>query len=613
MDTDQPEIRNIAIIAHVDHGKTTLVDQLLKQSGAFRSNQAVPERVMDTDDLERERGITIFSKNASIDYQGIRINVVDTPGHSDFGGDVERVLKMADGVLLLVDAVEGPMPQTTFVLRKALDHGLPAIVVVNKIDRPLARPHEAVDKVFDLFVDLEADESLLDFPVIYCDALKGIARRKLEDQSDDLRPLLQEIVRSVPPPGNDVRGPFQMLVSALDYNDYVGRFGIGRIFRGQLRPGDTVAVVTQQGEACEVEVNALHGFRGMERKPIEHAVAGDIVAITGIEDLNITDTLTHPDHPESVPTLPIDEPTVQMMFTVSDSPFVGQDGTYVTSRQLRRRLYRELHTNVSLKVQDGETKDRFLVSGRGLLHLGILVENLRREGYELMVGKPKVIHREIDGRTCEPFETAVIDVPTEALGTVMQLMGSRGGEPQKVENLASRVQMVFEAPSRSLMGVRSRLLSCTRGEAIFYHVFLKYAPVKTAQTSRQQGVLVSSDAGEATFYALDQLRMRGQFFVRPGTRTYPGMIVGEHCEENDLAVRVSRTRKLTNVRAASADRLVVLREPREITLEYALEYVEDDEWVEVTPKAIRLRKKVLDEKLRKRQDLGTRNGGSSSA
>jgi len=601
MSSPRPNIRNIAIIAHVDHGKTTLVDQLLKQSGVFRPNQVVMERVLDADELERERGITIFSKNTSVDYQGVRINIIDTPGHSDFGGEVERVLKMADGVLLLVDAVEGPMPQTTFVLRKALAYGLPAIVVINKVDRPMARPHAAVDKVFDLFVDLDAEERLLEFPVIYCDALEGIASRNLDDESRDLRPLFEEILNTIPPPRDDPNGPLQLLVSSLDYNDYVGRFGIGRIFRGQIRRGDTVTVVGQRGDEREAKVVALYGLRGLERTHIEHAEAGDIVAVRGIDELNITDTLTHPDHPDRVPTIPIDEPTVQMMFTINDGPFVGQEGEYVTSRQIRARLYRELHTNVALRVQDGESKDQFLVSGRGLLHLGIVVENMRREGYEFLVGKPEVIYRDIDGQTCEPYETAVIDVPSGAMGTVMQLMGARGAEATRVENLANRVQLTFEAPSRSLIGLRSKLLSATRGEAILYHVFLKYAPAKGALPRRQQGVLVSADAGETTFYALDQLRQRGQFFVRPGDRVYGGMIVGEHCEDSDLLVRVTRTRKLTNVRAASADRLVVLPEARELPLEYALEYLEDDEWVEVTPRSIRLRKKLLDEKQRKRQ------------
>ena len=597
----RPEIRNIAIIAHVDHGKTTLVDQLLKQSGVFRPNQIVMDRVLDANEIERERGITIFSKNTSVDYQGVRINIIDTPGHSDFGGEVERVLKMADGVLLLVDAVEGPMPQTTFVLRKALAYGLPAIVVINKVDRPMARAHAAVDKVFDLFVDLDAEERLLEFPIIYCDALKGIASRALGDDSRDLGPLFEEILNTIPPPRDDPNGPLQLLISSLDYNDYVGRFGIGRIFRGEVRRGDLVTVVGQQGESREAKVVALYGLRGLERKPIEYAAAGDIVAVSGIDELNITDTLTHPDHPDPVPTIPIDEPTVQMMFTINDGPFVGQEGEYVTSRQIRARLSRELHTNVALRVQDGASKDEFLVSGRGLLHLGIVVENFRREGYELLVGKPEVIYREIDGKTCEPYETAVVDVPADAMGTVMQLMGSRGAETIRVENLATRVQLTFEAPSRSLIGVRSRLLSATRGEAVFYHVFLKYAPAKSAIPRRQQGVLVSADSGETTFYALDQLRQRGQFFLRPGDRVYEGMIVGEHCEDTDLKVRVTRTRKLTNIRAASADRLVVLPEPRELPLEYALEYLENDEWVEVTPGSIRLRKKTLDEKQRKRE------------
>ncbi|MBI2193236.1 MAG: translational GTPase TypA [Planctomycetes bacterium] len=600
--SERSDIRNIAIIAHVDHGKTTLVDQLLKQSGTFRANQPIGERIMDSNEIERERGITILAKNTSVVYQGIRINIIDTPGHADFGGEVERVLKMADGVLLVVDAAEGPMPQTTFVLKKALAYQLPAIVVINKIDRPVARPHEALDKVFDLFVDLDAEEKLLDFPVVYTNAIEGVAKHRLEQPSANIQPLFEEILRSIPCPKGDPSAPLQMLVSSLDYNSYVGRFGIGRIFQGTLRAGETVAVVTQDGRARPAKVLGLYGFHGLERKPIEEARMGDIVAVSGIEELSITETLTHREYPIPIPTLPLDEPTVQMIFTVNDGPFAGEEGQFVTSRQLRERLYRELFTNLALRVQDGATRDEFLVSGRGLLHLGILLENMRREGYELMVGKPVVIDKEIDGEVCEPFETAVVDAPKEILGTVIQLMGVRGGETTRVENVGNRVQATFIVPSRGLIGLRSKLLTASRGEAILHHNFLRYAPRKGEVQHRTQGVLVSADAGEATFYALDQLRRRGQFFLRPGERVYEGVIVGEHCEENDLVVRATRTKRLTNVRAASAEKLVVLPEPREMTLEAALEYVEDDEWVEVTPRSVRLRKKTLSEKLRRRQE-----------
>jgi len=594
------DIRNIAIIAHVDHGKTTLVDQLLRQSGTFRDNQSVRERVMDSNDLERERGITIFAKNTSIQYKGTRINIIDTPGHSDFGGEVERVLKMADGVLLLVDAVEGPMPQTTFVLQKALAHRLPAIVVVNKIDRHGARPHAALDKVFDLFADLGADDDILDFRHIFCNGLEGIAKAEMEDESQDLQPLFEEIVKSIPPPKADVKGPFQMLISTLDYNDYIGRLGIGRIFRGRVKRGDTVSVVDLKGHSRNAKVVTLYGFDGLDRKEIESAEAGDIVAVSGIEELNITDTLTDVNTREIVATLPVDEPTVQMIFTINNGPFAGLEGDFVTSRQIRSRLERELHTNVALRVSDGVSKEEFVVSGRGLLHLGILVENLRREGFELMVGKPRVIYREINGRTCEPYETAVVNCPSEYMGPVMQLMGMRGGQTEHMENVGSRVVINFVVPSRSLIGLRTKLLSATRGEAIMYHVFLKYDTARGDLPHRSQGVMVAADPGPATAYALDQLKPRGQFFIRPGEQMYQGMIVGEHNEENDLVVKATRPKKLTNMRAASADKLVVLQEAREITLEGALEYIEDDEWVEVTPKSVRMRKKILDEKMRKR-------------
>jgi GTP-binding protein len=594
------DIRNIAIIAHVDHGKTTLVDQLLRQSGTFRDNQLVRERVMDSNDIERERGITIFSKNTAIQYKGTRINIIDTPGHSDFGGEVERVLKMADGVLLLVDAVEGPMPQTTFVLKKALAHRLPAVVVVNKIDRHGARPHDSLNKVFDLFADLGAEDDILDFPHIYCNGLEGIAKTELEHESHDLQPLFEEIVKSIPPPKGDVDGPFQMLVSTLDYNDYIGRLGIGKIFRGRVSKGDTVSVVDRNGFSRNSKVVTLYGFDGLARKEIENAEAGDIVAISGIEELNITDTLTDVENQEIVPTLAVDEPTVQMIFTINNGPFAGLEGDYVTSRQIRTRLERELHTNVALRVEDGVSKEEFIVSGRGLLHLGILVENLRREGFELMVGKPRVIYREIDGRTCEPYETAVVDCPFDCMGPVMKLMGMRGGETDHMENVGSRVVIHFVVPSRSLIGLRSKILSATRGEAIMYHVFLKYDRAKGEIPHRNQGVLVAAESGPATAYALDQLSPRGQFFIRPGEQMYQGMIVGEHNEENDLVVKATRPKKQTNIRAASADKLVVLQEARDITLEGALEYIEDDEWVEVTPKNVRMRKKILDEKLRKR-------------
>lgn len=610
------DVRNVAIIAHVDHGKTTLVDQLLKQSGTFRSNQQIQnvERIMDSNDQEKERGITILAKNTAINYAGVKINIIDTPGHADFGGEVERILNMADGVLLLVDAAEGTMPQTRFVLRKALGYNLRPLVVINKIDRPEARCAEVLNEVFDLFVELNATDEQLDFTVIYASGREGYAKLSLDDASKDITPLLDTILKYVPKPSGDVSAPLQMQIASLDYNDYVGRIGIGRISRGTISVGQQVVRIDKGGNHSMSRVTELFTFTGLGRQPIKSAMAGDIVAISGIENIDISDTIASPEKPEAMPQISIDEPTLSMIFSVNNSPFCGQDGKYVTSRNLRERLYRELRANVALKVEDTETPDSLRVSGRGLLHLSVLIENMRREGYELQVSKPKVIFKELDGKKAEPIEYVVIDAPKEYEGQAISMLGSRKGEMLSMNTDKNITHFEFKVPSRGLIGLRNRLLSATRGEAVMYHNFYAYEHYKGDIAQRIQGVLISMAGGEVTPYALDGLKDRGIMFVKPGDRVYEGLVVGEHCEQNDISVNVIRAKKATNIRCATADKAVKLQPIREFSLEMALEYIEDDELVEITPKTFRLRKKLLTEnerRMTKRQ--GTLEPVDSSA
>ena len=595
------DVRNVAIIAHVDHGKTTLVDQMLKQSGTFRSNQQIQnvERIMDSNDQERERGITILAKNTAINYKGVKINIIDTPGHADFGGEVERVLKMADGVLLLVDAAEGTMPQTRFVLRKALGYNLRPLVVINKIDRPEASCMDVLDEVFDLFVELNATDEQLDFMVIYASGREGYAKLSLEDDNKDIVPLLDAILHYVPKPSGDPGAPLQMQITSLDYNDYVGRIGIGKIFMGSINVGQQVTRIDKNSNHTTHRITELFIFTGLGKEPVKSAKAGDIIALTGIENIDISDTIASVDNPQAMTKISIDEPTLSMIFSVNNSPFCGQDGKYVTSRNLRERLYRELRANVALKVEDTETPDAIRVSGRGLLHLSVLIENMRREGYELQVSKPKVIFKELEGEKAEPIEYVVIDVPKEYEGQVISMLGSRKGEMLSMDTDKNITHFEYKVPSRGLIGLRNRLLSATRGEAVMYHNFYAYEHYKGDIAHRIQGVLISMTLGEITAYALDGLLDRGMMFVKPGDRVYEGMIVGEHCEQNDISVNVIRAKKATNIRCATADKGIKLPPPREFSLEMALEYIEDDELVEITPKTFRLRKKLLTENERR--------------
>ena len=595
------EKRNIAIIAHVDHGKTTLVDGLLRQSGLFRANQAVATCVMDSNDLERERGITILSKNCSVRYGDVKINIIDTPGHSDFGGEVERVLKMADGVLLLVDAFEGPMPQTRFVLRKALDLNLKPIVIINKIDRPDQRANEVLDEVFDLFVSLDASDDQLDFPVVYCSARDAYARFEMDQENDDLRPIFETIVKHVPAPKDDPAAPFAMLVSSIQYSEYTGRVAIGRISGGRVRLGDRLTMVKKTGTSADATAKKVCTFEGLEQAEVESASAGDMVAVEGIDGIEIGDTLCDPEQPHVIESPAIDEPTISMMFMVNDSPFAGKEGRYVTSRQVRKRLMQETERDVALRVADTDRAEILRVSGRGVLHLGILVETMRREGYEFAVGKPKVIIKEIDGKRQEPIETLVVDVPETHAGKVIEEVGKRRGDMENMDARQGLVHMTFKVPARGLIGLRTRLLNATQGEAVMNHVFLRYEPHKGEVPRRAVGVQISSEGGTAVAYALFSLKDRGPFFVPPGTAVYTGMIVGEHCKDNDIDVNVCREKKLTNVRASGSDKKLLLSPPRDFGLEEALEYIEDDELVEVTPKSIRLRKLALDPRFRKRR------------
>lgn len=593
-------IRNVAIIAHVDHGKTTLVDALLKQSGIFREGEEIPDCVMDSNDLERERGITILSKNTAVRYKDILINIVDTPGHADFGGEVERVLGMVDGCILIVDANEGPMPQTRFVLKKALEKGLRPIVVVNKIDRPNAHPDTAVDKVFDLFVELGADDDQCDFTTLYASGLQGYAKVALDDEGVDMQPLFEEILHQVPPPAGDPEKPLQLQVTTLDYSDYLGRIVIGKIHNGTIQAGQQAALMQEGGKIIKSKISKLMGFEGLARVELPEATAGNIVAVAGFSDANIGETITSPDNPQALPLIKVDEPTLQMTFSVNDSPFAGQEGKFVTSRQIRDRLDRELETNVALRVESGDSPDRFLVSGRGELHLGILIETMRREGYEFQVSQPQVIYREINGQPCEPFEYLVLDVPEEAVGSCIERLGQRKGEMQDMQTGTNgRTQLDFVIPARGLIGFRGDFIRLSRGEGIMNHSFLEYRPFSGELETRYNGVIIAFEEGTATFYALKNAEDRGMFFIEPGTKVYKGMIVGEHNRSQDLDLNVCKTKQLTNHRAASGDELVQLQTPMEMSLERALEYIGSDELVEVTPESIRLRK-VKTKKLAKR-------------
>ena len=595
------QIRNIAIIAHVDHGKTTLVDQLLRQSGTFRANQQVDERVMDSNDLEKERGITILAKNTAIDYEGYHINIVDTPGHADFGGEVERVLGMVDCVVLLVDAQEGPMPQTRFVTKKALALGLKPIVVINKIDKPTARASWVIDQTFDLFDNLGATEEQLDFPIVYASGLSGFAKLNEEDESNDMRPLFDTILKHTPAPSGSADETLQLQISQLDYDNYTGRLGIGRILNGRIKPGQVVAVMNHEQQVAQGRINQLLGFKGLERVPLEEAEAGDIVIISGIEDIGIGVTISDKENPKGLPMLSVDEPTLTMDFMVNTSPLAGTEGKFVTSRQIRDRLQKELLTNVALRVEDTADADVFRVSGRGELHLTILLENMRREGYELAVGKPRVVFREIDGQKCEPYENLTVDVPDDNQGAVMEELGRRRGELTNMESDGNgRTRLEYHIPARGLIGFQGEFMTLTRGVGLMSHVFDDYAPVKPDMPGRHNGVLISQEQGEAVADALWNLEDRGRMFVSPNDKIYEGMIIGIHSRDNDLVVNPLKGKKLTNIRASGTDEAVRLTTPIKLTLEGAVEFIDDDELVEITPQSIRLRKRYLSELERRR-------------
>jgi len=588
-----PDIRNIAIIAHVDHGKTTLVDGMLKQSGIFHENEVVNERVMDSNPLERERGITILAKNTAITYRGIKINIVDTPGHADFGGEVERALSMVDGVLLIVDAFEGPMPQTKFVLRKALELNLKPVVVVNKIDRTDARPYEVIDEVFDLFLELGANEDQLEFPIVYASARTAQAKLDLEDTSETLEPLFETIINHVPPPQIQ-KGPFQMRVANLDHDNYLGKYAIGKINRGEIKAGDPVVLIRHDGAVVRSKVAKVFVFQGLRKSEAAGAPAGEIVALAGLEDVNIGETVADVNCPDPLPVITIDEPTLTMTFLVNNSPFAGQEGTYVTSRKLRERLYKELNSNVSLRVEDTESTDAWQVSGRGELHLSILIENMRREGYELQVSKPEVIYKKTGGQLLEPMEHLMIDIPEDAMGAIMKNLGRRKAEmTNMVSSGTGNVRLEFKIPARGLIGFRSELLSQTRGHGVMNHIFSGYEPFKGKIDRRYQGSLIAWEDGETTTYGLLQVEDRGTMFITPGTRVYEGMVVGVGNREQDIEVNVCKKKHLTNMRSSTADETVKLKDPRILSLEEAIEFIADDELVEITPKNIRLRKKYL--------------------
>ena len=595
------QLRNIAIIAHVDHGKTTLVDKLLSQAGSFASYKHIAERVMDSNDLEKERGITILAKNCAVDYEGVHINIVDTPGHADFGGEVERVLGMVDGVLLLVDAVEGPMPQTRFVTKKALALGLRPIVVINKVDRDGARPDWVINQTFDLFDKLGATEEQMDFPVVYASALNGYATLDLAKPSTDMRPLFDAVLKNVPAPDTDVDAPLQLQISALDYSSFVGRIGVGRVRRGRVKPGQDVMVMSGDRPPKRARINQVLGFRGIDRVPLDEALAGDIVLINGIDEIGIGVTLADLNKPEALPMPKVDEPTLTMNLMVNTSPLAGQEGKFVTSRQIRDRLNKELLVNVALRVEETNETDVFLLAGRGELHLTILLENMRREGFEMGVGKPRVVYRDIDGQKCEPFEVLTVDVEDTNQGAVMEELGRRRGDLQDMQpDGHGRVRLEYRIPARGLIGFQSEFMTMTRGTGIMAHVFDDYAPVKAEMPGRRNGVLISAENGEAVAYALWKLEDRGRMFVSPGDKLYEGMIIGIHSRDNDLVVNPIKGKQLTNVRASGTDEAVRLTPPVRLTLESAVEFIDDDEIVEITPISVRMRKRYLTEIERKR-------------
>ena len=595
------DIRNIAIIAHVDHGKTTLVDKMLRQGGAFKSHEGMVERVMDSNDLERERGITILAKNTSVHYKQFKINIVDTPGHADFSGEVERTLNMVNGVLLLVDAFEGAMPQTKFVLRKALELNLRPIVVINKIDRTDARPKEVVDQVVDLFLELEANDDQLDFPIVYASAKAGFAKLNLEDPSTDLSPLFDTIISRVGPPAGDETASLQMLVTSLDYDNFVGRIALGRIFRGKIRVGETLALVQGEGANIKGKVTRIIGYEGLKKVELAEAAAGEIIGVAGFEEAQIGATLADPNAPEALPTISIGEPTISMNFMVNTSPFAGKEGKFVTSRNLRERLYRELRSNVALRIEDTGNTDVFKVSGRGELHLSILIETMRREGYEFAVSRPTVILKEIDGKTYEPIERLMLDIEEAYIGTVMEGLGRRRGEMVNMGNtLGGHVRLEFEVPSRGLIGYRSEFLTATRGTGIMNYTFSSFQPHKGEISSRTKGALISMETGEAILFSLHHIQERGVLFVSPGEKIYEGMVIGEHSRANDLIVNASKKKHLTNFRSSTAEDALVLTQPRKMSLEEAIAFLADDELLEITPQTIRLRKKYLSELDRKR-------------
>ena len=599
------QLRNIAIIAHVDHGKTTLVDKLLSQAGSFASYKHIAERVMDSNDLEKERGITILAKNCAVDYEGVHINIVDTPGHADFGGEVERVLGMVDGVLLLVDAVEGPMPQTRFVTKKALALGLRPIVVINKVDRNGARPDWVINQTFDLFDKLGATEEQMDFPVVYASALNGYATLDLDQPSTDMRPLFEAVIKNVPAPDTDADAPLQLQISALDYSSFVGRIGVGRVRRGSVKPGQDVMVMSGDKPPKRARINQVLGFRGIERVPLDEALAGDIVLINGIEEIGIGVTIADVNKPEALPMPKVDEPTLTMNLMVNTSPLAGQEGKFVTSRQIRDRLNKELLVNVALRVEETSETDVFLLAGRGELHLTILLENMRREGFEMGVGKPRVVYRDIEGEKCEPFEVLTVDVEDTNQGAVMEELGRRRGDLQDMQpDGHGRVRLEYRIPARGLIGFQSEFMTMTRGTGLMAHVFDDYAPVKAEMPGRRNGVLISAENGEAVAYALWKLEDRGRMFVSPGDKVYEGMIIGIHSRDNDLVVNPIKGKQLTNVRASGTDEAVRLTPPVRLTLESAVEFIDDDELVEITPLSVRMRKRYLTENERKRAGRG---------
>jgi len=596
-----PSIKNIAIVAHVDHGKTTLVDAMLAQAGVFRANQHVQERVMDSNDLERERGITIFSKNAAFTYQNTKINIVDTPGHADFGGEVQRILKMVDAVLLLVDAFEGPMPQTKYVLKNALELGIRPIVVINKIDRPNGRPEEVVDMVLDLFIELNADEDQLDFPVVYASAKDGVAHAAMGDGSTDLKPLFDAILRHVQDAEGDPEEPLQMLVSAISYDNYLGKIGTGKIVNGSIGAGDDILLLKRDGSRLSYRITRVFSYEGLKRNPIDRAYAGDIVSVAGMEKVDVGETVADRDKPRPLPLIKIDEPTLAMTFTVNDSPFAGKDGKYVTSRNIWDRLQKELQTNVSIRVERTEVSEAYTVKARGELQLAVLIENMRREGFEFQVSKPRVIYRELNGRRTEPIELAIVDVAEEFVGVVIEKMGLRKGEMiNMVAGMDGYTRLEFKVPARGLIGFRNEFMTETRGTGILNHSFYEYEFEKGEIPTRNRGVLIAQIHCKSVAYALDNLQPRGELFIGPGVDVYEGMIVGEHSRDNDLVVNVAKGKKLTNMRASGSDDAVKLSPPRQFTLEQAMEYIADDELLEVTPNAIRMRKKHLNENDRKR-------------